>query len=147
MGRQRKSADAKQGHISKAERERRAKLESAARGQDDKLKCPAWLVNKDAKAEYSRVVKELTAVNLIGNLDSGALAIYSQTFADYLAVTRQLNAKEYETPLEQDRLIKNQNKYIEVILKFAQRFGLTIGDRLKLATAPEEPEDDEFSDL
>lgn len=140
------SAANKKKNISKAERAKLLEAETAIRGAADGIQCPDHLDEK-AQAEFYRVVKELTAINLIGNLDSGALGIYAQCYSNYLQVTLQLRDKDYTGSMEQDRLIKNQMKYVDVILKFAQRFGLTIGDRLKLAAPPEEPEDDEFSDM
>ena len=43
-------------------------------------KCPDWLT-PDAKAEWKRVVKELSALDMLRGVDSSALAAYCQNYS------------------------------------------------------------------
>lgn len=50
-------------------------------------KCPDWLT-PDAKIEWKRVVKELSALDMIRGVDTASLAAYAQAFARWKSAER-----------------------------------------------------------
>ena len=112
-------------------------------GREQLSKPPSWVVGAVAKKEFTRIVKELNEINVVGNLDLNNLGGYCNSYSMYLKATKELSkqamlikkfnqngtANYVENPL-----INIQKKYAEEMRKFASLCGLTIDSRLKVAT-------------
>lgn len=142
MGRQRKVVDMQSAHLTKKEKQRKkAEENTIVTGNEDLSKPPAWLLNADAKKEWNRVIKELTKIDLIGNLDYANLACYCNAYANYIKVTRQLKKEPYCIQREtrtgiivvKNPLIGIQSNYAAEMRKFAGLCGMTLDSRLKAA--------------
>ena len=161
MSRNRKPLDQQAGNITKEDKDRKALEEQVVKtGAEDIGKTPAWLVDAVAKREYKRILKDLTRIEIVGNLDLSNLAGYCNAYAMYRKATQQLaneelivkrtSAQGYEYEAE-NPLIVVQKKYAEEMRKFASLCGMTIDSRLKAATMKvdkiEDEIEDEFGDI
>lgn len=143
MGRARKPLEMQKGHLTVEQQETMKQAEGLVTvGRDQLLKPPAWLIDKTAKAEFKRIVKEFEKVNVVGNLDLNNIAGYCNAYAFYRKVTKELSAvsmtvevdnQQIVNPLYRD-LSKNQRDYADEMRKFASLCGLTIDSRLKVGT-------------
>jgi P27 family predicted phage terminase small subunit len=52
--------------------------------------CPTWL-SPDAKTEWKRVVKELSALDMLRSVDSSALAAYCQSYSRWQSAERMID--------------------------------------------------------
>ncbi len=122
-------------HLTKEEKEQRKKLEKKIQ-TDCNLEPPTWL-NDLAKTEFNRVVNAIkdTEFNLLDNLDLSILAIYAQTYSQYLNITEQLQNAETE---EIHKLYRLQKMQIETIMQCSNKLGLAISDRLRLVLPKKE---------
>ena len=142
MGRSRKPLEMQKGNITVIDVNKRKKEEeSVIVGREQLEKPPTWLVDNVAKKEWKRLVKELSEIDIIGNLDRNNLAGYCNAFANYQKATKEL--KEAPFCIEKQTrsgpvtvrnpLIDVQRLYAEEMRKFASLCGLTIDSRLKAA--------------
>lgn len=139
-GRPRKNIDNCTGHKSKAEIEERQEQESKLKLDSNNIKCPTWL-SKEAKKEFRRVRTELQKVDLLANVDTSILAIYSDAYANYIILTKSIELNgavqtytntKGETNKVVSADVQAQQKYIDTIMKCSSKLGLSISDRLKL---------------
>lgn len=143
MGRARKPLEMQKGHLTVEQQEAMKQAEGLVTvGREQLGKPPAWLIDKTAKAEFKRIVKEFEKVNVVGNLDLNNIAGYCNAYAFYRKVTKELSAvsmtvevdnQQIVNPLYRD-LSKNQRDYADEMRKFASLCGLTIDSRLKVGT-------------
>lgn len=126
-------------HLTKEEKAHREEVEKKLKTKCD-LKPPAWL-DKDAKKEFKRVVKELqdTELNLLDNLDLSVLAIYTQAYSQYVEITKELREMDLELKPKYYRLQKMQT---ETIMQCSGKLGLAISDRLRLVVPKQEEKKD-----
>jgi P27 family predicted phage terminase small subunit len=54
--------------------------------------CPVWL-SPDAKTEWKRVVKELSALDMLRSVDSSALAAYCQSYSRWQSAERIIDCE------------------------------------------------------
>jgi P27 family predicted phage terminase small subunit len=54
--------------------------------------CPTWL-SPDAKTEWKRVVKELSALDMLRSVDSSALAAYCQSYSRWQSAERIIDCE------------------------------------------------------
>ena len=107
------------------------------------LKCPNWVKDKIAKAEFKRLSKELADANLLSYLDLNILVNYCISYANYRKATEEL----MDAPLTVTKvsangvigtdinpLVKVQKIYSDEIKKYASMLGLTVDSRMKIAT-------------
>jgi P27 family predicted phage terminase small subunit len=57
-----------------------------------KPKCPSWLKDKDARAEWRRVVKTLTDMGIVGEADSNLIVRYCTAWVRWRRVVQTLVA-------------------------------------------------------
>ena len=140
MGRSRKPLEMQKGNLTI---EQKVTLEQAEEmvsvGKEQLTKPPTWLVDKIAKAEFKRVVKEMEKVQIFGNLDVNNLACYCNAFSMYRSVL--IMVKEYPADKDLADILK---KHADEMRKFAALCGLTIDSRLKLGTNMSEQKDNEI---
>ena len=150
MGKPRKPLDMQKGNLTVVTKERRKGEEAKAKTGTDQLRSPpAWLINKEAKKEWRRIIKELKEIELVGNLDRNNLGGYCNAFANYLQVTELLKNQDYYleretrtgTIIVKNPLVDIQKSYAEEMRRFAALCGLTMDSRLKAAAVKTETEE------
>lgn len=151
MGRKRTPVDAQSRKGTKSEKEQRRKEEeSVTVGKSQLRYAPEWLVDEVAKKEWTRLVKELKEIDIIGNLDRNNLGAYCNAYACYVRATKELKEQKmcvYRETRTGSIVVKNplidvQKSYAEEMRKFASLCGLTIDSRLKAATIKAKKEDE-----
>lgn len=156
MGRGRKPADMQKGHVVKDELEkRRQEEEYVTVGKNQLKRAPVWLVDDVAKKEWSRLIKELDKIDIIGNLDKNNLGAYCNAFSRYLQVSKELSEgtllvekqTKYGAQTVPNPLIAIQKVYAEEMRKFAALCGLTIDSRLKAAVTKTPKKEEEISEM
>lgn len=142
MGRQRKIIEMQNAHLTQKEKQKKKQEESEIiTGNEDLAKPPTWLIDANAKKEWNRIIKELTKIEVVGNLDYVNLACYCNAYANYIKVTKQLKKETYcieretrtGTIIVKNPLIDIQTNYATEMRKFAGLCGMTIDSRLKAA--------------
>lgn len=161
MSRSRKPMEQQAGNLTKEDKERKKLEEQVVKtGAEDIRRAPSWLIDKTAKDEYKRIIKDLKRIEIVGNLDLSNLAGYCNAYAMYRKATEQLaggnliveKTSAQGVPYEAENpLIMIQKKYAEEMRKFASLCGMTIDSRLKAATMKvdkiEDEIEDEFGDI
>lgn len=160
MGKSKKPLAINKAHLTKEEIAKREFTESLVKGNKDKLKAPSWLKDERAKKEFTRLVDELTTIDIItnldvNNLDVNNLASYCEAYSNYVKATEELNGQSLTikkcmpngsyTTVE-NPLIKIQKLYAEECRRFAGLIGLTIDSRLKFASVKAEKKENEITD-
>lgn len=161
MGRPRKPESQKNKHSTREEKEISEVVEnSVITSREDLENTPGWLKNKTAEKEYKRLLKNLTEINIIGNLDLNNLVIYCNLYADIRAI--EIAAKKLSMTKKDDKGILRVNseferisyqklKFMDSLRKYAETLGLTVSSRLKAGTAKlnkaQEDIADEFGDI
>lgn len=109
---------------------------------------PPANLTEAAVVEWNRVAPELFTAKILTNADRGALAIYCQAWADWVEARNHIigakkvvlspNGYEMQSPW-----VAIANKASEKLVKIASEFGLTPASRVRLATDPPDPDDDQ----
>lgn len=152
MGRARKTLSEQTGNLTKEIQTRRTlEQEMSKTGTEYLMKPPKWLINSVAVKEYKRIVRELSKLELLGNLDANALGNYCNAFAKYTEITQRLKdapltvinsaGNEVENPL-----VNLQIKYSKEMRENGRLCGITIDSRLKFASQRLDAVDDEISE-
>ena len=160
MARPKKSLSLQKGNLTREQKAKKEYAESLIKGNKDKLSPPSWLKDKVAKKEFNKLVEELSAIDIINNLDVNNLASYCEAYSNYIKATEQLNGQSLTIQkcmpngaytMVENPLIKIQKLYAEECRRFASLVGLTIDSRLKFASAKMEKTEnniaDEFGDI
>jgi len=108
--------------------------------------CPKHL-DKNAKAEWKRISKELTSLGLLTNVDRAALAAYCQCWSRW--VSAEEGIAKFGTILKspksgfpiQNPHVSIANTALDLLRKFMVEFGLTPSSRSRLTTGTAEPTD------
>lgn len=143
-------------HLTKAEIEARKNAEVIAPG--DKIKPPAYLT-PELKKKFRKLAKELSAMNLIANVDCDALARLLTAQDQYIEITEQirktplmLDVPVYKTQKnpdtgkdeqvqvgtrqivneERERLMIIQDRCMKQCRQGASDFGMTVSSRCRL---------------
>lgn len=151
MGRQRKPVDVirmdGKKHLTKAEIEARKVAEEKIKPKKGAIKCPAWL-DPEAKKYWKVISKELQGIDLLTNVDVGALAICCDAYSKFVQATEEIEKHGmmvvYTNKGGQKNVVANPyvavaNKYSEIYKKYCGDFGLTPVARVKIA----QPQPDE----
>lgn len=143
MGRARKVIDMQIGNISKQKKMNRKMQEEKIKIDRDALMngAPSWLSER-AAAEYSRVVHEAAAIDMLDNLDMSVLAIYADNYDRYLDAAEYLqkNGQTYEgrSGPVMSPYVKIAESASNQIMKCSTKLGLATTDRLKLIVPEKE---------
>lgn len=102
--------------------------------------CPPEL-SPAAKREWDRLSTELSKLNLITNLDRGALAIYCGAYALWAEASEHI--QRYGTIVKsptgfpvQSPYLSVANRQAEIMLRVAAEFGFTPASRSRISTPP-----------
>jgi P27 family predicted phage terminase small subunit len=106
--------------------------------------CPGWL-DKEAKAEWKRVVPKLAAAGIVGPLDRAVLVVYCTTFAQWHAAVQKLAGENLVIPGPGGRPIahpleKLASSLASDLLKVAAELGMS--PRARRAVQPIAVRDD-----
>lgn len=112
--------------------------------------CPAHL-NDVAREEWSRLTRELSAVNLLTNLDRGSLAAYCVAWSRWCEAEQRVRemGAVVKSPTGfpiQNPYLAIANKAMEQMHKLAAEFGLTPSSRTRIK-APPTKQRDEFAEF
>ena len=143
MARPRKSTASLQGAYTEDAMQERLELENRLKGKSDNLIAPDIIQSDEvALDKFNQLVKELTEVDVIANVDVDLLAIYASSWSGYIEATKMLMmqsmVEEQENKLGaitkvQNPYIKIQQQYSDRLIKLASLFGLSPADRSKIA--------------
>ena len=105
--------------------------------------CPPEL-SPAAQQEWKRLVSELSALNMLTNLDRVALATYCEAYALWVEAISAI--RKYGTMVKspsgypmQSPYLAIANKQAEIMMRIASEFGLTPASRSRIAV-PIEPD-------
>lgn len=155
MGRGRKPIDNQRGNLTQEQKEKiKQSEELVLTDKTDLDKVPSWLIDKVAKDEWKRLVKNLKKIDIIGNLDINNLGVYCNTFSQYRKITAAISKVEIlRTDENEDAMnyvferLSNQQRYCaDELRKYAGTLGLTIDSRLKAGAIKGKDKDDEIED-
>ena len=143
MARPRKDVQALQGAYTKEAMKERKEQENRLKGNKDNLLPPEFLQYDEVALEkFNQLVKELSEVDVIINVDVDLLAVYSDTWSKYIKATKVLAIQSLVEEQEnksgiinkiQNPYIKVQQSYAQQLFKLARLFGLSLADRSKIA--------------
>ena len=159
MARPRKPLEMQTRHNTKTEITRREYEQSLLTSdQSDLDRLQAGLLNDaTAKKEYKRILKEVKAIEMIGNLDRGNLVAYCNAWSRYLQAQKSIREEglvlvsektgvAYENPMVRIA----QNAYREMSAA-GDKLGMSVSARLKSAAAKREREEEvleeQFGDI
>jgi P27 family predicted phage terminase small subunit len=105
--------------------------------------CPPEL-GPVARAEWDRLVGELTALRMLTNLDRAALAAYCAAYAFWADAIE--NIGKYGTMVKsptgypvQSPYISIANRQAEIMMRIASEFGFTPASRSRISTPADQP--------
>lgn len=143
MARPMKATSALQGAYTKDAMQERVEVENKLKGKKDDLNAPEFIqLDEIALAKFNKIVKELTDVDIITNVDVDLLAVYSDCWSKYVKATKMLliqnMVEEQENKLGvvtkiPNPYIKIQQNYATQLTKLASLFGLSPADRSRIA--------------
>lgn len=153
MSRPRKPLAQQQGDLTekkKAELELQEKVIKAEKSELEKA--PEWLTDKVAKDEFRRVVKELSKLELIGNLDLAMIAGYANAFSGYVRASKNMKDKKMIVQRSgrngvtntKNPLIGVQEDYAKEMRAFGNLCGISVDSRLKAAASKTAQIEDEI---
>ena len=142
-GRPRKSTSALQGNVSKAEMKSRLETEKRLKGDNNNITAPTFIQEDEvALNKFNQLVKELSNVGIITNVDTDLLAVYADTWSKYVKATMILAMQDMVEEQENklgavtrviNPYIRVQDQYSNKLLKLSALFGLSPADRSKIA--------------
>jgi len=143
MGRPVQASNTLVGKYSKKDMKQRLEAEKKIIGSKDNFEAPDFLKHdKEALSKFESLVKELTKVDLLINVDVDLLAIYAETWAKYVKCTKMLMLQDLveeqyvkggQIARVANPYVKIQETYVQRMMKLASLFGLSPADRIKLA--------------
>ena len=113
-------------------------------------RCPSWL-NKDAKAEWRRISKELDVLGLLTRVDLAALAAYCDCFSRFKQASLKLQEEGMVIKAPSGYPVQSPhlsilNKALSDMKSYLVEFGMTPSSRTRISVDKEKKED-EFSKL
>lgn len=140
-GRPRKVVNMQTAKMGKKEKLNRKIQEEKIKLDRAGLEPPSFLSAK-GKKEFKRVVEEAGKIDLLDNLDLSILAIYCNSYSNYIEISRQIEKKEPDMRFASEGrinpLINAQEKYAKQIMQCSTKLGLATTDRLKLIVPTKE---------
>lgn len=143
MARPRKNSVALTGAYTKEEMNKRLEQEARIKGKSDNIVAPDFIKDDTVAMEkFNQLVEELSASEIISNVDVDLLAVYSDCWSKYVNATKMLYIQEM-IEYQENKLgaltkvtnpyIKIQNTYSDKLMKISSLFGLSPADRSKIA--------------
>lgn len=98
--------------------------------------CPTWLT-AEAKAEWKRIVPDLTESRVLSKADRATVAAYCQAWADYVEAHKSIvkDGATFVTPkgyIAKNPMVTIRNESRLAMLRYAQELGLTPASRSKV---------------
>lgn len=122
------------------EEQHKAKLDS-----DYLNNMPDWLVDDVARAEWKRLLKEMTQSSMICNLDYNNLGAYCNAFSKWTAISKQLGLK-FKAGRQTNPLVALELKYSDEMKKYAVMLGLSYEAKLKSMQLKAEKQENDIKD-
>lgn len=149
--------DNKKPHRSNDEINKRKQVEKSLKIAKNKLKPPQWL-GEIAKTEFKYIVNQTLTIELLNNLDLHVLAVYCNTYEEYIKVSQQIAMdgpiveanKSSETVVGAHPLYVKQYQLLQSLRNLMTDLGLSPQARAKLAlqiAKDGEKEPEEFDDV
>lgn len=115
------------------ELKRRAEAENKLKMANNNITAPKWL-DKEGKAAFNKIKKELIEIDLIANADVYHIALYADAYSKYVA----MNQKIAEDGLQDEEgfphpLLVRMEKQAAQMRAFGSDLGLSPSARAKLA--------------
>ncbi len=130
MARKQKLLSQSTGHLRIVEQEAKYKAEFLAKdGFPELQKSPPAYLDKDAKAEYRRVVAAIGDLPL-RDLDHAELENYCTWYSIYKQATRALSS--VDDPDERERMVRTLDKATKNIKSLASDLGLNVNSRMQM---------------
>ena len=130
MARKQKLLSQSTGHLRIVEQEAKYKAEFLAKdGFPELQKSPPAYLDKDAKAEYQRVVAAIGDLPL-RDLDHAELENYCTWYSIYKQTTRTLSS--VDDPDERERMVRTLDKATKNIKSLASDLGLNVNSRMQM---------------
>lgn len=112
-------------------------------------RCPSHLKG-EARREWKRMVDELTYAKMITRIDSQALAIYCQLWAQWVEAHKEMAKPEFEMITVSVNGVHSLSPWYRIadgaqraMLRYLSEFGMTPASRNRIRVEPD-PDDDEF---
>ncbi|MBC1615318.1 phage terminase small subunit P27 family [Listeria booriae] len=138
--------DGNKNHRTKDEIEKRMKNEDRLKMSADNIEPPPWL-DKTAKAEFNRIKALLLEIELINDADVLHLALYCDSYSQYLSYKRQVKKKGMWVSGKPNPFILRMKDAAIQMRSFGADLGLSPAARAKLAinlNGDDADEDDDF---
>lgn len=130
MARKQKLLSQSTGHLRIVEQEAKYKAEFLAKdGFPELQKSPPAYLDKDAKAEYQRVVAAIGDLPL-RDLDHAEMENYCTWYSIYKQTTRTLSS--VDDPDERERMVRTLDKATKNIKSLASDLGLNVNSRMQM---------------
>ena len=130
LARKQKLLSQSTGHLRIVEQEAKYKAEFLAKdGFPELQKSPPAYLDKDAKAEYQRVVAAIGNLPL-RDLDHAELENYCTWYSIYKQTTRTLSS--VDDPDERERMVRTLDKATKNIKSLASDLGLNVNSRMQM---------------
>lgn len=127
--------------LTKAEIEERQKHEKSMKARTDKIDPPARL-SAAQKKRFEELSSQLVELEIFDNLDVDTLALYIETYDNYVrtirSAKRMTNEQMDEDFDEYAKRMRTVTQLADLCRKLAGDLGLTITSRLKLVIPPKE---------
>ncbi len=110
--------------------------------------CPEHL-DEEAKKEWRRISKDLSAMGILSSIDRAALAAYCQCWSEWVAATKMIQETGPVLKASSGELYHNPyksvaNKAMAGMMKVLVEFGMTPSSRSRVHASPQSKEIDEF---
>jgi phage terminase small subunit len=97
-------------------------------------RAPSWLTRK-AKADWDYIVPLLLDAGLLTKIDRDVLAMHCQSFVNYVALEKRVQAAEPDPP---PGLIRRRNEERDAAIKTCREFGLSPSARVRVRAEKKE---------
>lgn len=111
---------------------KRKKNEEKLAIESDKIIAPSWL-DTGAKKIFETVVEVMKPTSVLTNADVDLIAIYSDTYYDYLSFKRRIKKMGVAVKGKVNPFVRQKQKAGELMNKYANQLGLTPAARASLA--------------
>lgn len=150
MGRSRKTLENQKARLTIEQQEEKKATEEALNELTPLQKTPPNWLDNVAKAEYKRIYPLILELP-IKSLDMALLAMYCQTYSNYIDASKNLvreKVVETERGSKLSPYYTIQRDSITAMNSIAPKLGLSLDSRMKIVTPKkEEKEDDPMSDF
>ncbi|MFC5993541.1 phage terminase small subunit P27 family [Pseudonocardia hispaniensis] len=108
---------------------------------------PPERLDREARAEWRRIVPELDRLGVLGKVDRAALAMYCDAWSRWVALARRLDTEGLIVTGYRGVTVKNPAWQLyrdagAMVVQLAQQLGVTPAARQRLrVTEPEDPDD------